>query len=169
DKAGGGGGGSGGCAGAVAGAGAAPGAGFADVFPRGFMSVSMLAGFGCVVLAAVSTILLVPPEVDPLYGWILSYEWGFMLLGLSYGAYLRSCFLAGKRAGHHPAVQLPKAYASASPYASLPLSETASSALFLVLTLLLAPWLGQLLGITSFVGTILATVFTGLGVIVVAT
>ncbi|PNH01302.1 putative glucuronosyltransferase [Tetrabaena socialis] len=150
----------------MAGGGAGGGAG--DIFPRHFMAGTIAAGYGCVLAATVVTILIVPPEVDPLYGWTLSYEWGFMLLALLYGSFLRACFKAGRRAGHHPAIQPPKASAH-QPHSLLPRAETASSAAFLVASLLLAPWLGRLLGIRSFAGTIVATVFIGLGVIVVAT
>lgn len=48
------------------------------------------------------------PQVSPVYGWVLSYEWGFMLLGLLYGSYLRACYRWGRRAGHHAALQVPK-------------------------------------------------------------
>ncbi|KAG2492512.1 hypothetical protein HYH03_009177 [Edaphochlamys debaryana] len=144
---------------------AAPGGGAGDVFPRYFTAAALASGYGCVVAVTVATILLVPPEVEPLYGWILSYEWGFLLLGLTYGLYLRSVYRAGRRAGHHPAVHAPK-HAQSLP---LPVAETAASAAFLVASLLLAPWLGRLLRISSFAGTIVATVFIGLGVIVVAT
>ncbi len=51
----------------------------------------------------------------------------------------------------------------------LPVSETASSATFLLVALLLAPWVGRLLRVGSFAGTIVGTVFVGLGVMVVAT
>ncbi|GIL59457.1 hypothetical protein Vafri_14145 [Volvox africanus] len=133
-----------------------------EVFPKYFMSGSLAAGYGCVVLVVITTILIVPSEVDPVYGWILSYEWGFMLLGLMYGGFLRTCYRWGRRAGHHAALQLH----SPPP---LPLLETATSAAFLITSLLIAPWLGRMLGITSFAGTIVATVFIGLGVIVVST
>ncbi len=53
-------------------------------------------------------------QVSPVAGWVLSYEWGFLLLGLSYGAFLRACYRAGRRAGHHPALQLPKVRARAA-------------------------------------------------------
>lgn len=43
-------------------------------------------------------------QVDPLYGWILSYEWGFMFLAAGYGAFLCHCYRSGRRAGHHPAL-----------------------------------------------------------------
>ncbi|GIL91396.1 hypothetical protein Vretifemale_19012 [Volvox reticuliferus] len=136
-----------------------------EMFPKYFMSGSLAAGYGCVVLVVITTILIVPSEVDPVYGWILSYEWGFMLLGLTYGSFLRTCYRWGRRAGHHAALQVPKLH-SPPP---LPLLETAASAAFLVASLLIAPWLGRMLGITSFAGTIVATVFIGLGVIVVST
>ncbi|KXZ53851.1 hypothetical protein GPECTOR_6g769 [Gonium pectorale] len=141
------------------------GGGSGEVFPKYFVAGSLAAGYGCVVVVVITTILVVPLEVDPLYGWILSYEWGFLLLGLTYGAFLRSCYRAGRRAGHHPAVQAPKQLHTPQ----LPLMETALSSAFLVGSLLLAPWLGRILGITSFAGTIVATVFIGLGVIVVST
>ncbi len=46
--------------------------------------------------------------MEPLYGWTLSYLWGFLLLGTTYGLFLRACFGAGRRAGLHPAVTPPK-------------------------------------------------------------
>ncbi|KAG2446293.1 hypothetical protein HXX76_000882 [Chlamydomonas incerta] len=141
-------------------------AGAGEVFPRFFMATALAAGYGCVVVATIITILMVPYEVEPLYGWTLSYLWGFLLLGTTYGLFLRACFGAGRRAGLHPAVTPPKGWLGAPP---VPRSETAASAAFLVASLLLAPWLGRLLHINSFVGTIVATVFIGLGVIVVAT
>ena len=64
----------------------------------GFTAVSALAGFvslGCALYIAVC--IIIPVQIEPVFGWILAYEWVTCLTLALYGNYLWLCYTWGQR------------------------------------------------------------------------
>jgi hypothetical protein len=76
-----------------------PIAGAAAITPFfGFDAASALAGFASLgVSLYIAVVVVIPIQIEPIFGWILAYEWITFLTLSIYGIYLGICFKLGKK------------------------------------------------------------------------
>jgi len=64
----------------------------------GFNAVSALAGFASLGVALyIAVVVVIPIQIEPIFGWILAYEWITFLTLSIYSIYLGICFKLGQR------------------------------------------------------------------------
>lgn len=105
---------------------------------------------------------VVPTQVLPLYGWLLTYEWALFTFAVAFGTYLHLCFKAGagtlcfaRRGLPPPAAPRGKGAAALKPW-----RPTLAYAAAAVVLLCLFPWVSAAIGqrglaakVSSDVGT----------------
>lgn len=140
---------------------------------------SVAMGYGLVAAAVIFAAVVIPSEVAPAWGWVLSFEWGLGIVLVGFWRYLQACYRRGFRAGGFPKAHavssdgskggLSSASAATAVEVVAPLRQSASAAVAFSVVLVISPWIGDLLGVHSFVGKIVATCLTVVGIAVFAT
>jgi len=133
---------------------------------------SVLVGYALAGAAAGVVLAVVPPEVDPLYGYLLSAEWGLGAFLGGFYCYLAACRARGARrpggpgagklpgggggSGALPPLQLSGGRGPAPPQEP-PWRRTAAAAAAGSALLMAAPFAGDILGVQGFAARIGAT------------
>ncbi|PRW56905.1 phosphoglucomutase PGM3 isoform B [Chlorella sorokiniana] len=121
--------------------------------PAWLTAAAACAGVTAVVASlGTATLLLIPRQMVPTVGWVLAYECTAVGLVALYSAFLSACHWHGREG----TAAAPSAHGLRRPWgASILLFAT------ILFSLGLVPWWPAILGVKTFVGRVLLTVFLG--------
>lgn len=67
--------------------------------PKRFVGTSICIGYLALMLPLWGVLTVIPKEITPFWGWLLTYEWAVGLHLLIFGLYLKYCYETGKKTG----------------------------------------------------------------------
>lgn len=130
--------------------------GLVPVLPSGFKLISILAGLGSLCAALfISCSIIIPPQIAPLKGWFLVYEWSAVLFVVGFGQFLNVCFKWGHRWAYSNNGS--NNNSGGGGMSGAPIGQTAVLMSCALISVGPTPWAADLLQVPSFVSRILTT------------
>lgn len=146
--------------------------GLVPVLPGGFKLISILAGMGSLGAALViSCSIIIPPQIAPLKGWFLMYEWTAVLFLVVFGLFLNVCFKWGHKWAsiNNGNNSLGWNGVGSGGVSGAPIGQTAVLMACALVPLGSTPWAADILQAPSFVSRILTTAVVAALALVICT